>query len=47
MTIVWGQPVERDGSAAGVQTYGVVVVTATNPRRSRIGPLSDDASTCR
>lgn len=37
------------GSAAGSvvsdQTYGVVVVTATNPRRSRIGRLSLEAST--
>lgn len=33
--------------AGGVQTYGVVVVTATNPRRYKIGRLSSDASTCR
>jgi hypothetical protein len=33
--------------AGGVQMYGVVVVTETKPMRSRIGRLSDDASTWR
>jgi hypothetical protein len=31
----------------GDQTYGVVVVTATNPSRSRIGRLWSEASTPR
>lgn len=32
-------------TSGGDQTYGVVVVTATNPSRSRIGRLSSEAST--
>ena len=35
----------RAQPAGGDQTYGVVVVTATNPSRSRIGRLSGEAST--
>lgn len=31
----------------GVQTYGVVVVTACMPSLRRMGALSSDASTCR
>ena len=37
--------VRRAQPAGGDQTYGVVVVTATNPSRSRIGRLSGEAST--
>ena len=35
----------RAQPAGGDQTYGVVVVTATKPSRSRIGRLSGEAST--
>ena len=35
----------RQAVPAGDQTYGVVVVTGTNPSRSRIGRLSSEAST--
>ncbi len=34
-------------AAGGVQTYGVVVVTACMPRRLRMGVLSGEASTWR
>jgi hypothetical protein len=35
----------RQATTGGDQTHGVVVVTATKPRRSRIGRLSSEAST--
>jgi hypothetical protein len=38
-----GSPAQDGGD----QMYGVVVVTGTNPSRSRIGRLSSDASTSR
>lgn len=41
------RPSPSYGSAGGVQTNGVVVVTAMKPDRSRIGRLSEEASTCR
>ena len=37
----------RSFDSRGDQMNGVVVVTATKPRRSRIGRLSSEASTCR
>lgn len=41
---------DRSASQAvrgGFQTYGVAVVTASKPRRRRMGALSSEASTCR
>ncbi len=35
----------KDGRGQGVQTYGVVVVTACRPSLVRIGALSTEAST--